>query len=419
MFTDIDFAYANNWDAQMAERTRWLRENEPVYWSEKTGAFILTRYEDVVRVSKNNEIFCSGEGVLPGRMSAKIGMIDEDEPHHGEMRSLINRGFSPRTVRHWEEIFQQITDEAIDAIASKGECDLVEDITVPLPLILIAEMIGIRREDRKHFHQWSDAMIAAQGNFDKPEFTAAAGKAALEYFTYVTQIIEDRRREPKQDLISILVQAKDDGVLLETKAPKHARRMIDSVLGERSEEQRAMNNDELIKMCVLLLVAGNETTRNALSGGLQLLIENPEARQRLVDDPSLLPGAIEEMLRLVSPVLSFLRTATRDTELRGVEIVQGQKVLMLYGSANRDAEQFENPDAFDIERNAQHVAFGIGNHFCLGANLARMEMRVALTELLRRIPDMQYAADGPEFGLSALVRSVKHMQVRYTPERAA
>jgi cytochrome P450 len=125
------------------------------------------------------------------------------------------------------------------------------------------------------------------------------------------------------------------------------------------------------------------------------------------------------MLRLVSPVLSFLRTATRDTQLRGVEIEQGQKVLMIYGSANRDAEQFENPDAFDIDRNPQHVAFGIGNHFCLGANLARMEMRVALTELLRRIPDMRYAAGGPEFGLSALVRSVKHMHVRFTPERPA
>jgi cytochrome P450 len=166
-------------------------------------------------------------------------------------------------------------------------------------------------------------------------------------------------------------------------------------------------------------VAGNETTRNGLSGGMQLLIENPEARQRLIDDPSLVPVAIEEMLRLVSPVLSFLRTATQDTNLRGVPIKKGEKVLMMYGSANRDADAFENPEVFDIDRNPHHVAFGIGNHFCLGANLARMELRVALQELLRRIPDIEYAANGPEMGSSALVRSVQHMHVKFTPESAA
>jgi cytochrome P450 len=167
------------------------------------------------------------------------------------------------------------------------------------------------------------------------------------------------------------------------------------------------------------MVAGNETTRNGLSGGMSLLIENPEARQRLIDDPSLIPQAVEEMLRLTSPVLSFQRTATRDTELRGVPIKKDEKVLMIYGSANRDERQFDNPDIFDIDRRPQHLAFGIGNHFCMGANLARMEMRVALAELLRRIPDMRYSTGGPELGSSALVRSVQHMHVKYTPERSA
>jgi cytochrome P450 family 142 subfamily A polypeptide 1 len=407
---DVDFAKAESFDEQMPERTRWLRENDPVFWSEKTGCFIITRFADVVHVSKNSDIFCSGEGVLPGRIDAKIGMIDEDEPRHGEMRSLINRGFTPRMVKKWEEVFQAITDECLDAISQRGECDFVEDIAVPLPLILIAEMIGIRKEDRDRFHRWSDAMIASQGNLDKPEVLAASGKAAVEYITYVNEVIDSRRKEPKDDLISILVRAKDDGVLR-----KLERGSMESIIEDTTDE-RAMSNDELIKMCILLMVAGNETTRNGLSGGMQLLIENPEARQRLIDDPSLIPDAIEEMLRLVSPVLSFQRTATQDTELRGVKIAKGQKVLMIYGSANRDAEQFENPEVFDIDRKPQHVAFGIGNHFCLGANLARMELRVAFVELLRRFPDMQYSRGGPEMGLSALVRSVKHLYVTYSPE---
>ena len=409
---DVDFGHASAWNEEMPERTRWLREHAPVFWSEQTGAYVLTRFEDVVYVSKNNHLFCSGEGVLPGRINAKIGMIDEDEPRHTEMRSLINRGFTPRMVRKWEEVFQQITDEALDTIAPKGECDFVKDIAVPLPLILIAEMLGIRREDRERFHEWSDAMISAQGNLDKPEIVAASGKAAMEYMTYVTQIIEARRQEPLEDLISILVRAKEDGVLVEHES---SGRHVDEAF-DRHDEHRTMNNDELIKLSILLMVAGNETTRNGLTGGMQLLIEHPEARQRLIDDPALIPGAVEEMLRLVSPVLSFQRTATGDTELHDIPIKQGERVLMLYGSANRDEREFEAPEAFDIDRQPHHVAFGIGNHFCLGANLARMELRVALTEILRRLSDMHYATTGPELGSSALVRSVQHMFVRYTPE---
>ena len=266
---DADFSHASAWTADMPERMRWIRENAPVFWSEKTAAYIISRYDDVIHVSKNNDVFCSGEGVLPGTLNAKIGMIDEDEPRHSEMRGLINRGFTPRMVRKWEEVFKRITDEAIDAIAAKGECDFVEAIAVPLPLILIAEMIGIRREDRERFHQWSDAMISAVGNLDKPEVVMASGKAAMEYMTYVTQIIEDRRKAPKDDLISILVQAKADGVLVEhADAGSNVEKAFEAAGSFEGSEHRSMNNDELIKMSILLMVAGNETTRNGLSGGM-------------------------------------------------------------------------------------------------------------------------------------------------------
>jgi cytochrome P450 family 142 subfamily A polypeptide 1 len=272
---------------------------------------------------------------------------------------------------------------------------------------LIAEMIGIRREDFDRFHHWSDNMIAGDGTRD-PAVLQRAGLAFVEYSTYVRAIIEDRRVHPREDLVSILTGAKDEGIL---------GRFDVKNLHDSSDEHMALANDELIMLCVILLVAGNETTRNGISGGMQLLIENPGERQKLIDDPSLIPIAVEEMVRMVSPVHAFSRTATRDVELRGTLIRAGQRVLLLYPSANRDTAVFDQPDSFRVERNPTHLGFGVGTHFCLGANLARMEMRVAFEQLLQRIPDMHYATGGPVLLPSALVRSCVEMKVRFTPER--
>jgi len=407
---DVDVAFLDpaSWDARMHERMRWLRENDPVHWSEKDGCWLVSKYEDVAYASKRQDLFTSALGVRVGN-APKIGLIDEAEPRHGKLRALINKGFTPRMVKKLEFKFREIVQETLDAIAHEGRCDFVEEVAVPLPLLVIAEMIGIRREDRTRFHEWSDAMIRGDGAKD-PAIIAAAGKAFVEYSTYVTEIIEDRRRNPQDDLVSILVGAHDAGML----------RNFGQELGSHHGDahQLELANNELIMLLVILLVAGNETTRNGISGGMQLLIENPGERKKLLDDPSLLPSAVEEMVRLVSPVHSFARTATCATRLGDKDIAEGERILLLYPSANRDADVFENPDTFKVERNPLHLGFGLGPHFCLGANLARMEMRVAFEELLRRFPDMEYADDeGAVVVPSALVRSCVRMNVRFTPER--
>ena len=409
MNVDVAYLSSKNWvEEEMYERMRWLRENDPIRWSEEDNLWLISRYEDVVYCSKHQDLFTSGQGVRPG-LAAKIGLIDEEEPRHGELRGLINRGFTPRMVKKLEEIFLKITTQAIDSVAKQGECDFVSSIAVPLPLRLIAAMIGIREEDYDQFGTWSNDMIAAEGRLDDPEVATRATKAYMAYAAYVSEIIEDRRKQPQDDLVSILTGAKDDGLLV------HYDEDLSRYAGH--DEKMHLANDELIKLLVILMVAGNETTRNALSGSMQLLIEHPDVRQRLVEDPSLIRNAVEEMLRVVTPVNSFGRTVLKDTEVRGQKMKAGDRILLLYGSANRDPETFADPERFDIERRPQHVGFGIGSHFCLGANLARMELRVALTQLLSRLPDMEYADEhGAVLQPSSLVRTCTSMRVRFTPE---
>ncbi len=415
MNVDISFQDSKNWDEQeMRERFRWLRENDPVHWSSHDEMWIITKFEDVDYCSKHQEVFTSAEGVLPGN-PVKLGLIDEAEPRHSQLRGLINKGFTPRMVEKLEERFREITDDAIDAVASTGECEFVDAISVPLPLRLIAHMMGVRPEDYDTFHRWSDHMIGAQGRFDEPDVIERAGVAYAEYATYISEVIADRRANPRDDLVSILTGAKDGGVLVEY--DQDAEEIVTFRGADTDAETiTALHNDELIKLMVLLLVAGNETTRNGISGGVQLLIENPDERRKLVEDPSLLVGAVEEMLRVTTPIVTFNRTLTKDTELRGKQLKKGQQILLVYPSANRDPEEFDHPDTFRIDRNPKHLAFGIGSHFCLGANLARMEMRVAIEQVLRRMPDMEYADGGPKLVPSSLVRTCAEMKVRFTPE---
>ncbi len=371
---------------------RWLRANAPVYWDEASRLWVLSRYADVFDVSKNAEVFSAAQGVLP-ESDAMVSIVCMDDPRHARLRKLVNRGFTPRMVGLLADRVRDLAKRIVDDVAERGECDLVRDVAVPLPLYIIAEMLGIRQEDFDRFHDWSDRLIGVAGNYHDPVKMNDAITAYAEYGTYLKDVFEDRRRHPREDLVSILVAAQQEGML--------------------AEDEEAMENDEIVMFMTLLLVAGNETTRNAISGGMLALMENRDQLELLRARPELMDGAVEEILRYVSPIICFRRTTTRDTEIRGQAIRAGDRVLMLYQSANRDEEVFADPDRFDVTRSPNpHLAFGIGPHFCLGANLARLELKVMVQELIQRFPGIHpVPGTTPRRVASTLVAGIEHLPV--------
>jgi len=374
---------------------RWLRANAPVYRDEASKLWVLSKYEDVFAVSKAADVFSAAQGVLP-ESDAMISMICMDDPRHQRLRKLVNRGFTPRMVGVLHEKIRVLAKRITDKVAVRGECDLVRELAVPMPLYIIAEMLGIREEDFDRFHDWSDRLINVAGNYDDPVKMNDAVTAYAEYGEYLKGVFEDRRKNPREDLVSILVAAQQDGVL--------------------AEDEEAMENDEIIMFMTLLLVAGNETTRNAISGGMLALMQDPAQIELLRARPELMDSAVEEILRFVSPIICFRRTATRDTEIRGQKIAAGERVLMLYQSANRDEDVYADPDRFDVTRSPNpHLAFGIGPHFCLGANLARAELKVMVQELITRFPDMRIAPGAaPRRAASTLVAGIEHLPVVFS-----
>jgi cholest-4-en-3-one 26-monooxygenase len=389
----------------------WLREHEPVHWQtpceinangsdlmavQQHGYWALTRYRDVVAVSLDQKRFSSARGtVLTTDMDAdrvaqlRLWMINQDAPNHTKLRKLVNKGFTKRMINKMEAHIGALTSEIVDKVARKGECDFVASIASELPLLVIAELVGCPAEDRAKLFDWSNQMIG----FEDPDFANVTGltDAMTQMLEYAGHLAAMRRSDPRDDLTSVLVNAEVDG--------------------ER------LNDLEFNMFFILLILAGNETTRNAISGGMLALSENRDQWQKLLDAPSLLPTATEEILRYVSPVITMRRTATCDSEIAGQKIAEGDKVVMFYPSANRDADVFFNPHQFDVTRDPNpHLAFGWGPHFCLGANLARGEIRSIFSELLARFPDIEVC--GPVRRLrSSTVNSIKSMPVQFTPER--
>jgi cholest-4-en-3-one 26-monooxygenase len=401
--SEIDIYDPANYEAGVPhEMFATLRREAPVFWHEHPdggGFWCITRHDDLVTVNRDTDLFSSwvGSSFLntpdeEGLESTRLMMLNMDPPDHTKLRKIVNKGFTPRRIKELQDILAIRARTIVDRIAEQGSCDFVADVACELPLQAIAEFLGVPEEDRHLLFEWTNRLIG----FDDPEFAndpSAGQAAAAEIYVYAQGLADDRRSNPQDDIVTALINAEVDG---------HQLSELDFNL-----------------FFLLLAVAGNETTRNAISHAMLALIEHPDERQRLLDDPGLIDSAIEEFLRWASPVMHFRRTATRDTEIRGQRIAAGDRVVMWHVSANRDEAVFADPFTFDITRHADRggaqVAFGGGGaHFCLGANLARAEMKVMMQELLLRLPDM--ALDGDVAHLrSNFINGIKRMPVAFTP----
>ena len=317
-------------------------------------------------------------------------MIEMDDPDHLRRRKLVNRGFTPRQVRDREARVREVCDSLIDAVAEQGRCDFVRDIAAPLPLIVIGDMLGMPEERHADLLEWSDAMVSATTTTDG-SVAERAGRAMEEFREFQNGVIADRRAAPGDDLVSVLVHAEVDG--------------------------SALDDEELLYESLLILIGGDETTRHVLSGGMYELLTRPEQRQKLLDDPSRLAVGVEEMLRWVTPIKNMNRTVTSDVDFGGERLHEGDQVLLVYPSANRDERVFDRPFDFDLDRQPnEHLAFGFGAHFCLGANLARLELRVMFERLLARLPDMALADDEPlPVRPSNFISGFESMPVQFSP----
>jgi cytochrome P450 family 142 subfamily A polypeptide 1 len=384
--TDGTF-YANDPDPWYA----WMRANAPVYWDEAGQVWGISRYADLKRISKDPATFSNAGGIRPGLGPIPM-MIDMDDPAHWNRRKLVNSGFTPRKVRDQEAKIVEACDYIIDRVCEQGRADVVRDIASPLPMIMIGDALGVAPEDRDELLRWSDDMLKSQSASATEEMFVAAATAFADYSAYATDIIAKRRIEPRDDLMSDLVHAEVDG-----------DRLAD---------------DELIHESLLILIGGDETTRHVISEGMYQLLLHPDQWQRLAGDRDLLPTAVEELLRWVSPIKNMARTVTHDVDFEGQHLEEGQELLLLYASANRDEAVFEHPERFDITRDPnEHVAFGFGTHFCLGNSLARLEIKIMLDRLLTRLPDLTLAlpdGDAPPFRPANFVVGPETLPVTFT-----
>lgn len=408
-FDDFHLVHPAHYAARGYPHPLWtrLRREDPVHWYERTEGvpfWAITRHEDIVAIGKAPERFVNGVRLLIDHMPEQPNLfpptlIQLDPPKHGDYRKMVNKRFTPGRLRALHGEIEQIAKEIVDSLAtegSEGECDFVEKVSAPLPIAVIAWLLGVPREDWHLLYDWTNRAIGAQD----PEFREegktpqeSAQGAMLELFNYFSGLVEQKRKQPADDLVTLFSQLEHQG--------------------------KPLPPEDVLTWCLIIVVAGNETTRNATSGGMLALVEHQDELRKLQRDPSLLPDAVEEIVRWTSPIIHFARTATEDTEIRGRKIKKGDALALFYPSANRDEAIFEDPFAFRVDRRPNnHLAFGVGEHFCLGAHVARLELEFAYKHLLPRIEEIELA--GPVSRLhSALVGGVKHLPLRYRLRPAA
>jgi cytochrome P450 len=380
---------------------RELREEAPIYWQPMMQTWILTRYQDNLDALRDHASFSSERTraknalvqqlesyrLSSGPLGTTPTMLSIDPPAHTRMRSLANQAFTPRVVERSKPHIQEIANELLDALPEPGRLDVVADLAVPLPMIVIAEVLGVPISDRERFKTWSTDVAASLGGpFQPQEVLDRARDSSNAVADYFRNLIAKRRSKPQDDLLSALIAAEEQGDLL--------------------------SEDELIATCILLLIAGNETTTHLIGNGMLALLRNPDQRRRLQADLSLSPTAVDEMLRYEGSVQMTSRIVDHDLDFKGQRFEEGQVVLLLLGAANRDPAQFPNPETFDVARRPnRHLAFGQGIHYCLGAPLAVVEAQIAFETLLRRLPEPEANFETPDWGASFVLRGLKSLPV--------
>jgi cholest-4-en-3-one 26-monooxygenase len=350
------------------EAYRWMRANQPVF-RDRNGLAGATTYQAIIDAERNPELFSSTGGIRPDQPGMPY-MIDMDDPAHLLRRKLVNAGFTRKRVKEKEPSIARLCDTLIDAVCERGECDFVRDIAAPLPMAVIGDMLGVLPEERGMLLKWSDDLVTGLSSHIDP--TSAEFQAVMDAFAAYTDftmdLITKRRAEPTDDLFSILVNAEVEG--------------------------QRMSDDEIVLETLLILIGGDETTRHTLSGGTEQVVRHRDQWEALQADPTLLPAAIEEMLRWTSPVKNMCRTLTADTEFHGTQLRAREKMMLLFESANFDESVFDDPDQFNVRRDPNsHLAFGFGTHFCLGNQLARLELSLMTGRVLQRLPDLRLAAE--------------------------
>lgn len=379
-----------------------LRVEDPVHWDPADGRWVLTRYADVAAVLRSPAASSDRSSALAALAPASVrpllafranSMLNADAPKHTRLRLLVSKAFTARAVEAMTAKIQRLVDEFLDAAQPRGRMDLIADLAYPLPVTVIAEMLGVPPEDRDKFKHWSNDLSRIAGGAGSAaemslEEYRRVGQAFQELTAYFAKVVAERRVQPRDDLLSALARAEEAGDRL--------------------------NEDELYANAALLLVAGNETTTNLIGNGTLALLRHPDQLERLKANPSLIPTAVEELLRYDSPVQFTLRLLKEEMTVGGKLFAAGQMVLLLLGAANRDPDQFANPDRLDVGRpDNKHLSFGLGSHFCLGAQLARLEARVVFETLLRRMPGLRLDGPAPQYRPHFNLRGLKSLPVTY------